>query len=326
MINANQNILFTATILALCVISFVHVFLFPLYDINAKHTTVKRYADFEQRICKGNIKRRVVFKHRRCPQQGIVTVEQGGRLGNQMWAYASVWAIGRRTGLETYVPQCIRAELDKVFDVLSVPSFEEIGHCELNRFVRSVDSWNYTNQSIILKKYTMELEIVLSWVQDIIQEFSFRRALLVRSQKLLREASKGKSGSVFVGIHVRRTDYIGYLQRKLHINAVGMGFYRKAMGYFLNKYKNVTFIVVSDDPGWCQAHFKSYDNVYIASEKNKAADDLAILASCNHTIFDYGTFGTWGAILAGGETVCYNLTHHISTKIVQILPNWHLMK
>ena len=29
--------------------------------------------------------------------------------------------------------------------------------------------------------------------------------------------------------------------------------------------------------------------------------DLAILSICNHTILDYGTFGLWAALLAGGD-------------------------
>ena len=31
--------------------------------------------------------------------------------------------------------------------------------------------------------------------------------------------------------------------------------------------------------------------------------DLSTLASCNHTIIDYGTFGQWAAVLAGGRSV-----------------------
>ena len=28
--------------------------------------------------------------------------------------------------------------------------------------------------------------------------------------------------------------------------------------------------------------------------------DLAVLSMCNHTVLDYGTFGLWAALLAGG--------------------------
>ena len=31
--------------------------------------------------------------------------------------------------------------------------------------------------------------------------------------------------------------------------------------------------------------------------------DLAVLASCNHSIVDYGTFGLWAGLLAGGRHV-----------------------
>ena len=31
--------------------------------------------------------------------------------------------------------------------------------------------------------------------------------------------------------------------------------------------------------------------------------DLAILSRCNHTILDYGTFGLWAALLAGGRII-----------------------
>ena len=59
--------------------------------------------------------------------------------------------------------------------------------------------------------------------------------------------------------------------------------------------------------------------------------DLAIAASCNHTIYDYGTFGFWGAYLAGGHTI---LAHHMGpvenfgvAKVKPAdIPNWEFME
>ena len=59
--------------------------------------------------------------------------------------------------------------------------------------------------------------------------------------------------------------------------------------------------------------------------------DLAILASCNHSIFAVGTFGWWGAWLAGGQVVYYNgfpplRPKCFTRKQVQkeyYLPQWH---
>ena len=33
------------------------------------------------------------------------------------------------------------------------------------------------------------------------------------------------------------------------------------------------------------------------------AFDLCVLGSCNHSIITYGTFGTWGALFAGGDVI-----------------------
>jgi galactoside 2-L-fucosyltransferase 1/2 len=49
------------------------------------------------------------------------------------------------------------------------------------------------------------------------------------------------------------------------------------------------------------------------------------MAACNHSIIDYGTFGVWGAILASGETILYNITRHSSIRVSELLPNWHVM-
>lgn len=330
MINTNQNLLFIATILALCVITFVHVFLFPLYDINTRHGSSKTFLDFGKSLCRSNYKHMKVWKRAQCPQYGIVTIVQGGRLGNQMWEYASVWALARRTGLEPYVSKCIKLKLDQVFESLSVPTFEEIGHCpvDLTRFVKSVDAWNYTNQSIVLPRFSIQPDLVLMWVQDIIQEFTFKKRFINKSQRILYNANKKIKANIFVGVHVRRSDFIGYLWRKYAAKPANETFYFKAMSHFERKYKKILFIIVSDDPKWCSEKFSNRNNIYIASRNglNSPGQDLSLLASCNHSVFDYGTFGAWGAILAGGETVYYNLSQHSSAKVGQLIPNWHALK
>lgn len=179
--------------------------------MDAGRNPSRTFMDLEQSLCTTNIKHKKLWKRGHCPQYGIVTIMQGGRLGNQMWEYASVWAMARRTGLEPYIPRCIRLQLDRVFDSLSVPTFEEIGHCpvEIGKFVKSLDAWNYTNQGIILPKYHIQPELVITWVQDIVQEFSIKKKLLDKSQQILHLATKNRTKHVFIGVHVRRTDYIG---------------------------------------------------------------------------------------------------------------------
>lgn len=90
------------------------------------------------------------------------------------------------------------------------------------------------------------------------------------------------------------------------------------MEYFKSRYTNCLFVYVSDDPFWCFKHFGHLPNVAVPAYNSSSTpeEDLVLLASCNHTIFDYGTYGEWAALLAGGETV-YNIR--------KLLPHWMKM-
>ncbi|TRY81077.1 hypothetical protein TCAL_16732 [Tigriopus californicus] len=70
-------------------------------------------------------------------------------------------------------------------------------------------------------------------------------------------------------------------------------------------YEQMVFVVASDDPQWCKTQFGTMPNktVIFANEAfkdNLGFDrkylDMAIMSKCNHSIFDYGTFGFWGPI------------------------------
>ena len=91
----------------------------------------------------------------------------------------------------------------------------------------------------------------------------------------------------------------------------------------------ITYVVTSDDPDWCKESFAPFQRhmVYPSedfehsgkklrvanfSEKMNSRDfDLAVASLCDHSIYDYGTFGFWGAYLAGGHTI---LAHHMKKK------------
>jgi galactoside 2-L-fucosyltransferase 1/2 len=95
------------------------------------------------------------------------------------------------------------------------------------------------------------------------------------------------------------------------------------MNVFRNKYRRVLFVVLSDDPEWCERELHGDDVVVMKT--NSPAQDLAIMAACNHSIIDYGTYGVWGAILSGGDTFIYNLTNTGAFALASLLPNWYIV-
>jgi galactoside 2-L-fucosyltransferase 1/2 len=127
----------------------------------------------------------------------------------------------------------------------------------------------------------------------------------------------------YVGVHVRGTDYIGYLKRKCNASTVKPDYFLRQMNVFRNKYKPVMFVVVSDDPEWCERELRG-DGV-VVMKTNSPVQELAIMAACNHSIIDYGTYGVWGAILSGGDTFVYNLTNSGAVALASLLRNWYIV-
>jgi galactoside 2-L-fucosyltransferase 1/2 len=261
----------------------------------------------------------------RCPQKPIVTVRQKGRLGNQIFEYISVWALAKATGREPYVPSCLITELEKIFRNLPVPPLSYLAYCPVQEYPVEVTKkqLDQSNGSIMLPNYIQLPTYIAPFVSDIRQIFQFKEHIIDKSQKLLHTASKGMRNITYVGVHVRRTDYIGYMKRKFNASPVKPDYFLRHMNVFRNKYQRVIFVVVSDDHQWCERELRGGDVVVIKT--NSPVQDLVIMAACNHSIIDYGTYGLFGAILAGGNTFIYNITNTSPCKLALLLPNWYIV-
>ena len=70
---------------------------------------------------------------------------------------------------------------------------------------------------------------------------------------------------------------------------------------------DIIFVVASDDPDWTSRNLRSSSGNGLRIEHTSQAKlntsefDFAVLSSCNHSIFDYGSYGFWSAFLAGGK-------------------------
>lgn len=82
------------------------------------------------------------------------------------------------------------------------------------------------------------------------------------------------------------------------------------MDYFKSKYDNIIFILISIDEEWLVKNGPEIvkDGIVILNPYVKDRNrDLTLLAHCNHSIINYGTFGVTAALFAGGETILYDL-------------------
>ena len=124
----------------------------------------------------------------------------------------------------------------------------------------------------------------------------------------------------FVGIHIRRTDYLKHEKIKFGFDPLDKEYFNDAMEYFQDEYDNCMFIVASDDIKWAKKNLDKENNKIYFSDQNptfykqpeleyqvmdndlsKAAYDFALLTSCNHTIISRGSFSMWISLLTPGE-------------------------
>lgn len=119
---------------------------------------------------------------------------------------------------------------------------------------------------------------------------------------------------MFIAVHIRRTDWLQAIG-----DVCGIQYLRKSVKYMIDRFRDhcLLFVVCSDDMIWTQSNFPALlSNVSDSDSKCKpqvtfsvnrtAAQDMAIMTGCNHTVITIGSYGWWAAYLAGGVTVYCN--------------------
>ena len=166
---------------------------------------------------------------------------------------------------------------------------------------------------------------------DIREEFAFSKRAIALVQNFLHNATttaKLRANAVnqfaddidrfpitYIGVHVRRKGVDTPEMRDSGYRVADVNYLDAAMHYFRHKFKNVIFIVASDDLPWCRQNIKLERNIVLFSPFSHPGLDMCLLTQCNHTISTTGAFSWWAGFLTGG-TVTYFASHPQSRSIL----------
>ena len=166
---------------------------------------------------------------------------------------------------------------------------------ELNNITRCEQIFQGTENRIAwIRGYPQDTASFAPVESEIRRHFTLRPDIVAEVDAFLTEAARARSladadgrvrtPEVFVGIHVRRTDYKRWLGFHLKGQYVTMKYFSRAMAFFEARYGvgNIVFVVASDDYRWCRKMFGHRRDV-VLSAKSKVFD-FAALTRCNHTI------------------------------------------
>ncbi|XP_040183470.1 galactoside alpha-(1,2)-fucosyltransferase 2-like [Rana temporaria] len=242
---------------------------------------------------------------------GMWTVNAIGRLGNLMGEYASLYSLARMNGRQAYILPEMHNQLARLFkiklpvlhrDVANRVKWRNYGlHDWMSDEYRHIEG-----EYVHLGGYPCSFTFYHHIKDEIFREFTFHDFIKEESYAYLNNARGDRKNVTFVGIHVRRGDYVHVMPNTWKGVVADKGYLQKAMDYFRKKYENPLFIVTSNGMDWCKENINnSLGDVHFAGDGQEGSPgrDFALLAHCNHTIMTIGTFGVWVGYLVGGETI-----------------------
>ena len=224
---------------------------------------------------------------------GFLTVSDRGRLGNMMSQYATLYAYARKFNMKAVISSTMSQTLRRVFPHLTIPTVKPNLY---NRTIMSVDDLNaveniekFRQMNVWIGGVPSELPIFDAYRNSLslTAEFKLEKLTEGAAKGFLQKAKSVAKSQITVGVHVRRTDYSVWLEKKVNGRLLSKLYFQKAMDYFRDKYSNVIFILASDDKTWTREMFKDASDVVFTPRKpgeQSVVFDLAVLSLCNHSI------------------------------------------
>ena len=212
-----------------------------------------------------------------------------------MSQYATLYAAAKKFNAIAVISQHMETSLSKIFPNLSIKSLPP------NRSFKwtvmgigslSEDTFR-TTCHVHIGDYPVEVPIFDPYRKALsLSDFKMKTKLELAAKRFLRSVAKDTGAQVFVGIHVRRTDYSVWLKEKINGRLLSKLYFSQARAILEQNYKDkkVAFIVASDDRAWCKAMFANETGYVLTEQFNKAEQDLAILAQTNHSIIRFDCY------------------------------------
>ena len=234
----------------------------------------------------------------------------GVRLGNHLFRLASLYGIARQNGRHLRLTPRLKRQVSAVFPGVLPLSVDYTGDGEKylklheEGFAMYTDSFYHLPQrNIVIDGYLQSWKYFSDYEKEIRALLKFKPEVIDAALRVFGKLLRmlvSSTNVTFVGVHVRRGDTVG----RSHLRLPGRDYVINAMTYFRSQFIDVHFIVCSDDAGWCESNFGGLPNVTV-SKGNTPEVDLAILSRCRHSIITWGSFGWWGAWMAGGQVVYF---------------------
>ena len=239
-----------------------------------------------------------------------------GRLGNQMFQYASLKGIAKNMGFEyTIPPKDSKIQIDNygLLDAFEMTTNKNIGWINTNNVVSQKqfhfddDIFSKCSDNSTLHGFFQTEKYFENVKDDLRKDFIFKKEWLSPCEKFMEQFKNQEIGF----LHVRRcdpnlADKRGFKWAYVNIQdqhpVQSLEYYEEALKKFP---KDMPFLVFSDSIDWCkEQEFFKPDRFMFSEPEDKYDDgalvpyiDLCLMSLCSHAIIANSSLSWWGAWL-----------------------------
>ena len=239
----------------------------------------------------------------------VICINFIGRLGNQLFQYASAFGLARKLHRIPVYGQSVilNSALEHPPPTADQGRYADRCRQAERQFEGSCCRFN---PALLNLKPRLDYEVgfyLQSWKyfegleKDVLNAFRFKDIVKARANESLGRLRKWCNRTL-IGVHVRRGDYLKQELVKLGYRTAPAAYFRRAMAYMRNRFGNVTFLVSTADEKWFRQSVTSASDV-ILLKRQDAVTDMALLTSLDHVIISVGTYSWWVGFLNRGVTV-----------------------
>jgi len=246
-----------------------------------------------------------------------------GRLGNQMFQYASLRGISAYNGYEWLIPPEDVSHRDNygLFETFELPHVksENLGISNHRTVTENTHAFDeglfYTKDNVNIDAYLQTEKYFIHIADKIREDFVFKKDYLVPCEEYI---SSLDSPPIF--LHIRQSDNIG---REQYHPILPISFFEEALKEFPD---NTPCFVFTDDLEWCKSKDFFNQDRFLFNESNgrysyRTIDgtgkmqntllpqvDLCLMSLCSGGIIANSSFSWWGAWLQNdrGKVVAPN--------------------
>lgn len=251
----------------------------------------------------------------------MVAVRLEGRLGNQLFQYAFIYATAKKLNVRFYMDKSVDYLLiDKYFDIqndfchipdnkiFSIKGYKNIFSHYLrwgfyyslrkilllkretfSNFESPAKQLHKVKNGLLYEGFFQSEEYFIDYKNDIEKLFDIKKIYRASFQTIFDTLPKARK---YITVHVRRGDYID------HKLAMPVSYYHQAISS-IDQPDNY-YIFVSDDSGFVKKEFAYIPNKYVSV--NDEIIDLQFLINADICILSNSSFSWWGAYLNNKAT------------------------